>query len=179
MSGLGAMRSLDQQLLTRAAAVNTTLTAAGAGDNTEFNGLTLSLVTAAMLNARPQSVAFLIYAKAVLTAAKKLSIETTLQYSVDGGSNWLDVTVANGCAVNKANIAHATVLISAGGGTVHGCLKVGLDLTRIPSTANAIRIQILPDLDAGATDTAVVNAIAAFGGHQNPPQASADEVTSE
>lgn len=171
---MGALdRDLAAHLYVRNASAEVNATAAGAGDNTEVNGSTLSLVSTDMLNQKPASVAFLLWLRAALGAGENLAVETTLQYSVDGGSNWLDATVANGCGFNKANIAHAAVLASVGGGTVLGVLKVGMDLTRIPTSANAVRIQFTPNLSAGATDTATLTAVAAFGGLQNPPEPAA------
>lgn len=165
MTGFGASKSPAQLMYPRAAIAEINALAAGTGDATEVNGITLSLVTAAMLNVRPLAVAWLVWCRATLAAAATLALEYTLQYSIDGGSNWVDVT-------GSANIANAAILTGGGGGTTeYGVFKINQDLTKLPTTANAIRIQLKPDLSAGATDTATLTAIAAFGGLQNLPVA--------
>jgi hypothetical protein len=159
--GYGAMHDINSQLLAKYALDEANATAGGAGDNTEVNGIAISL---AALASRAHSVSFIIWLRATLAAAATLAVEYTLQYSVDSGSNWLDVT-------GKANIANAAVLTGGAGGTTEkGTLKFGMNLTQLPPSTTHIRCQVLPNLSAGATDTATIAGIAVFGGLNNYPQ---------
>lgn len=162
MNAFGSMSDAASQILAKHALDEVNALAAGAGDNTEVDGLTISLIPADMPN-RPRSVAFLIWFRATLAAAATLSLEYTLQYRT-GASTWNDIT-------GRANIANASIATGGGGGTTEkGVFKTGLDLSRIPDTANAVRIQVKPDLSAGGTDTATLTGIAVFGGLQTTPQ---------
>jgi len=146
MSSMG-MKDLKAVTLAAHALAVTAATAGGSGDATEVNGVTLDT---AALSARPNSVLFVVDAKATLAATKSLTITANLQDSADG-SNWADIT----------DPAVILTLTSAAGGTEVGVGTLGYDLSR---ARRYVRIQATPDLSATGTDTASICGVAVFGG---------------
>lgn len=163
---MGALdRSMAAQMVLKACLAETNLTAAGTGDATEVDGISLD-IRASNLGTRAECAVFTFWVRAANTATKVVAISNTLQYSVDG-STWVDITKANGCGVDAADIALGS---DAGTGTVYTVLKHNLDLTRIPTTAVYIRCQTTPDSSASGTDTATVTGTVIFMGLQQTPQ---------
>lgn len=141
-------KDLKGRTISRAAAGGR-LVAGGTGDNTEIVGATINLAT---LAARPASVVFEVFGRAVLAASATLVITAEIEQSVDG-TNWSSTDL----------VASATVLTLTGGGggsTELGVGRIGADL--IQDGVNYIRIKMTPNLSAANTDTAEVSAVAVF-----------------
>lgn len=133
-----------------AAAATATITAAGAGDNTEVTGDSIDLES---LAARPAAVVIEIPVTATLDATETCIITGKLEKSADG-STWSDL------------VASATLLTltgASGGSTEKGVARIGADL--IQSGCRYIRSKMTPDLSRAGTDTMQVGAqVAVFGG---------------
>lgn len=125
-----------------------TATAGGAGDNTEVNGTTIDMTT---FTNRPESLSFVVYARAVLAQDATLTVTANLQASSDG-STWADVAVP---------AVIGTLTGGTGGSTEVGTFKLGVDLTHNLQYA---RIQFTPDLSAGGTDTSTCAVVCVAGG---------------
>ncbi len=127
-------------------------TAAGTGDATEVDGEDIDREDAL-------SASFVISAQSVLTATKTLVLKATVQDSPDG-STWTDVAAA----LQPEGAANSTILTQtgeAGGSTERDVYKHDIDLS---SLDRYVRIQLLPELDATGTDTAIVTAVCVLGG---------------
>lgn len=144
-------RNVAAEILPKYAAASTSLTAAGGGDNTAVNGSAIDQTT---FPCKAESIAFLIAALAVLTAAKTLVVTAKIQDSADN-STWADV------------VASATILTLTATGTSSGAGRLGVDLN---TCRRYVRVVFTPDLSATGTDTAVVQCIAILGGLQEVPQ---------
>lgn len=140
-------KDLKAETLVKHALAVTAATAAGSGDNTEVNGVTLDTNA---LTSRANSVLFIVDVKAVLTDAKSITVTANLQDSADG-SSWTDIT-------DPATIFTVT---SSGGTTETGVGTLGYDLSR---ARRYVRIQATPDLSHSGTDTASICGVAVFGG---------------
>ncbi len=126
--------------------------AAGAGDNTEVDGTGIDRQGA-------MSAAICVVARSVLQATETNTIKMTIQESSDN-SNWTDIAAA----LQPEGAANSTILTQLGGSggtTEEDVYKLALDLS---SLKRYIRVQILPDLSASGTDTAVVAAAVVLGG---------------
>lgn len=147
MNSLG--RDLASEIHAAYAAASTSATAGGSGDNTEVTGVTIDLLA---LPTRYESIAFVLAATATLAATKSLTIAAKIETS--DASNMSGATDL---------VASATVLTltSADGGTERGTAKVGASLEY---ASRYLRIKFTPNLDATATDTAVIQSAALFGG---------------
>lgn len=135
-----------------AGVASASITAAGAGDNTEITGDSIDLTT---LSARPSSVSVEIPVKATLAATETCVVAGLLEKSADG-SSWSTL------------LATATLLTltgASGGSTEKGVARLGSDL--INSDCRYIRYKATPNLSASGTDTMQVGAaVALFGGLQ-------------
>lgn len=142
MSSMG--KDLKSLTVAAHALAFTSLTAAGTGDNTEVDGVSLDTTAAAYKGAN--SVLFVVNAVAALTAEKTLIVTANLQDSADN-TNWTDITTP------------AAILTLAATGSGVGTL--GYDLSR---ARRYVRIQATPDLSHSGTDTATITGVALFGG---------------
>lgn len=156
-------RSLAKLFIFKAALVETNWTAAGSGDATEVNGISIDLNA---LATRAEGCVFAFWVRTANTADKVVAVTNTIQFSAND-SDWTDVTVANGCGVDAADIALGSI---SGTGTILGVLKHELDLTRLPVSARYIRCQTTPNSSASGTDTGTMTGICMFGGLQETPQ---------
>jgi hypothetical protein len=128
------------------------ITAAGAGDNTEITGDTINIQT---LPNRPASVVFEIPVVAVLGATQTCIVTGLIEKSVDG-TTWTTML---------ASATLLTLLGGSGGTTEKGVARMGADL--IESNANYVRFKATPDLNRAGTDTMTVGAaVAIFGGFE-------------
>lgn len=126
-------------------------TAGGTGDATEANGPWID-------RRGHDSCAVFIGYRGVLAQAATLSVAANLQDADDAaGANAADFgdAIANGVRDTGGT----------GGSTETGVLKLNFDLTMARSH---IRLQMTPDLSAGATDTAVLFAFLVLGPGPNP-----------
>lgn len=147
-------KDLKGNVITRFARASTgAITAGGAGDNTQIDGVSIDIRT---LPKRPATVLFAIPVTATLAANETCIVTGLVQKSVDG-STWVTI------------VASATLLTltgPAGGGTVTGVAELGADI--IQSDANFVRFRATPDLSRANTDTMNVGAaVAVFSGLNN------------
>jgi hypothetical protein len=143
-------KDLRGSTISRAAAGGRLL-AGGTGDNTEIVGPAINL---GALAARPASVVFEVFGRAVLAATATLVITAEVEQSVDG-TTWSTTDLVPSAVV-------LTLTGGAGGSTEIGVGRMGADL--IADGANFIRIKMTPNLSAANTDTAEVTAVAVFSG---------------
>jgi hypothetical protein len=136
----------------RAMALNdTSLTAAGTGDNTLATGLAIDQMAYSM----PESIMFVVAATAVLAATKTLTVAMKIQDS-DDGSTWADLVTAN-LGQGSNNSAGSFVLTAVGSATYSGIGTVGVSMEYC---RRYVRLAVTPDLNNTATDTARLQAIA-------------------
>jgi hypothetical protein len=126
-----------------------TLTAAGAGDNTEVNGEWIDRRGFHSLTV------FLGYTTA-LTATKTLSLAANIQ----------DATDSSGTGAADFGTPYPATVQATGAGTVKGVRKLTFDLRM---AASHVRVQFTPDLSHSGTDTATVWAIYVLGGAESLP----------
>lgn len=137
----------DAALLTpRFCAVETSLTAGGAGDNTEITGGQIDLRDA-FGTKRFGSLTLVLTARATLTAAQTLALKAVRFEHSDDASAWSEM---------KAGATTLTMTGPEGGGTVTGEAVLGCNLLE---AKRFVRAKFTPDLSAGATDTAKVSAV--------------------
>lgn len=155
-------RDLASETLLVPAGPRTILTAAGAGDNTLVNGVSIDTTlltspTGIAVN-RYNSVLFALPCWATLTAAATLIVTGKIQTcAVTGfGSGVVDLTA----------LATLLTLNGGGGGVQYGIAKMGISLE---NALQFIRCVYTPDLSAGATDTGDISSLAIFGGPQELP----------
>ncbi|GLK86680.1 hypothetical protein [Ancylobacter defluvii] len=148
------LRDIASLLAVAFASDGVSATAGGAGDNTEAPGTVIDLLA---LPSRAESVMFAITARSTLAATATLSLTAKIEHSDQSGAGFTDLVPA---------ASFLTLTGGAGGSTERGVAKVGVSLEY---AKRYIRVSLKPDLSAGATDTAVIDAIAIFGGSARTP----------
>lgn len=121
------------------------VTAGGAGDNTESNGVYVD-------RSGYDSAKLVVSFEAVLGATETLSIGANIQDDADGSGTGVDY----GSAYTSAVVATG----GAGGSTERGVVELDFDLR---AAKQYIRSQITPDLSAATTDTARIHAVWVLG----------------
>lgn len=135
----------DAALLTpRFCAVETSLTAGGAGDNTEITGAQLDLRDD-FGTRRFGSLSLVLSARATVAAGQALALKAVRFEHSDDAAAWSDVEPG----------ATALTLTSEAGGTVTGAAVIGCNLLE---AKRYVRAKFTPDLSASGTDTAKVSA---------------------
>ena len=141
---------------TQAAGAPIAIIAAGAGDNVQVVGATVDrLGTSGM----PDSAVVTVAGLAALAAAATLTVAAEIQESVDGNV-WA-----------AAEVLYAATIVATGpggGGNVTFLRETDVNLR---GRLRFFRINVTPDLSAGAVDTAVVTATALLGGASVVPVA--------
>lgn len=137
------------------------LTAGGAGDNTEIDGLSIDRMVHGG-GGPTLSAKFIVAFEAVLAAAATLSLVGNMQHADDNGSG------APGSWADTGDILASAVVATGpgGGGTVRGTAELDVKLSGLKQW---IRVQFTPNLSAANTDTAEVVAVAVFGGNNENP----------
>jgi hypothetical protein len=130
------------------------VTAAGAGDATESDGIWVQ---------RPEMAAsckVIVAYEAVLADTEDIAI----------GFNVQDATSAAGAGVDDfgAAVASAVLVTSSGGTTERGVVELDLNLA---GANEFLRTQITPDMSAASTDTARIQAVFVFSGERVVPAA--------
>lgn len=132
------------------------ITAAGTGDNTKVTGRTVNRFNGtALAHSAVVATGYL----AALTDTKTISLAHEIQESADN-SSW-----------DSAEAIEAlTVKATSSGGTN----ERGVDVHDLSLTARKqyFRINVTPDLSAGATDTALFFTVVILGGWTQVPQSS-------
>lgn len=125
--------------------------AAGAGDNTEVDGVYID-------RQGFMSATLVIGAVATLAAAATLSLAHNLQHDADGTGAGTDFGVVTG----------ATVRLTGGGGGTTERIAIAVRYN-LATAMRYVRAQFTPNLSAGGTDTAIVAAILLLGGADELP----------
>ena len=147
-------RDIGEEILAKNAILQTALLAAGTGDNTEING---DGINRSGLGSMYESCKLIITGVATVASGASITIAANLQDSADG-STWADYGDA---------LATVTLLTGTSGGS-----EIQFETTLDNDLRGAkqyIRAQVLPDLSAGSTDTAIVGAALVFGGASEYP----------
>lgn len=130
------------------------LTAGGAGDNTEVTSTAVDTDNAL-------SAKLVVAGKAVLAAGKSLFV--TVKIADATKSDLSDVSA-------DTTISNAVkVVTSSGGGTVYFAAEKKIDLAATGLKNRYLRFKITPDLDAANTDTAIVVATLELAGERIKP----------
>jgi hypothetical protein len=131
---------------------NTSLTAAGGGDNTLITGAILDRLSGVDM---PLSCVIAVPYTTTLTDAKSLILKTSV---VEHGD---DSGLSDAATFATLEDSTGTKLVtSSGGGTYTGTKEYSLDLT---GAKRYIRVKTTPDLDASGTDTAAISGVVIFG----------------
>lgn len=163
--GISRERNIGAEVETEFAMPNTDVTAAGSGDNVEVDGSWVD-------RERRLSGVLSIQWKAVLAEDETLSLTANLQDAVDsagvGVADYVpnigeDDVDSNGAAgFDKVIVATG----GSGGSTEEGTTEVSVSLG---AARQFIRSQVTPDLSAGATDTAEIQAQFVLAGSDQKP----------
>lgn len=133
------------------ALANTSLTAAGTGDNTVITGAILDRQAKDF----PLSAVVAVPFTATLAASKNLFLKNVLvEHGDDSGLS----DVATFATLEDAT-GHAIATDSGSGSTLTGCKEYSIDLT---GAKRYIRIKATPDLDASGTDTAAISGVVVY-----------------
>lgn len=147
--------NIGSRIATSRASDNVSLTAGGAGDNTQVVG---QIIDRTLFN-YPLSVVVAICAKAVLGASATLTLKTVLLEHGDT-SNLAD-------AATFSAPADAVLFTDGGsGGTQRGQKEYDIDLA---GAKRYLRLKFTPDLSAANTDTAECSSALIFGGSDTLP----------
>ncbi|ODT13079.1 MAG: hypothetical protein ABS57_19755 [Mesorhizobium sp. SCN 65-12] len=152
-------RDVAHLLTARLATAFTALTAGGAGDNTNINGIAIDRFVGGSLALNAE---ILLAFTATLAATKALLLKGVKIWHGDDGVNWAVDPYAS--IVDPGQVAVG----AAGGSTEKGVFKLGVDLG---SAKRFIRVDFTPDLNAANTDTGTVVAILNLAGFDRLPAA--------
>lgn len=133
------------------AAANTSVTAAGAGDNTAVTG---TIIDRDAIYS-PQKVTLAINWTATLAASKLLTLKSVLLESSDAS----DMSGATTLVTWEDATGTAIATDSGAGSTLTGCKKYGVHLG---PAKRYVRVKFTPDLNATSTDTAALSATLIF-----------------
>lgn len=156
----GPITDIHGFTVAKPALLHTALTAGGGGDNAKITGLTIDRLQSGKLDPA-KSVKLCVNTRAVLAQAATLSLAVEVQQSADG-STWDTAVVVEAATVKSTG--------GTGGSTESVVAEYGLNLLGFK---RYLRFNVTPDLSAGATDTATVNAVAVLAGHDTIPQSAA------
>jgi hypothetical protein len=160
MSDIVQIHDIGDLLKIAGASAFTSVTAAGAGDNTAVVGSTIDRLDAAT-GSLARSAAFALAWTTTLAATKTLSFKTVKVEQSSDGTNW-DATAYFTLTVDPGVVATGP----GGGGTVAGTTQVNVDLN---SAKRYVRFDWTPDLSNTATDTATIVAAGVLAGYDRIP----------
>ena len=162
MAELPYVKSVAELVDPKALSSSLSWTAGGASDAVTWTGKSInrgSFVNGSL----PRSLDAVVYYDATLASGKTLSLTWDLQDSPDG-TNWSDY---------QTEAATVVATGVSGGGRVIGVARLARGGSDAPAgTPGAdlagarayVRLNVVPDLNATGTDTAVIAAIGEFGG---------------
>lgn len=140
----------------------TSVTAGGAGDNTEIDGEWGS-------RADNLSCSLFIPWEATLGATETLTISANIQDAADisgtGAADYSRTSTGENDAV-LASVVVADAALLGGAGTYRGVAQLDVDLS---GAREFIRSQVTPDLSAANTDTAEIGSVFVLGGSDQKP----------
>lgn len=152
---LGFQHRVDEYIRPEAAMLTQSITAGGAGDGVEVDGEEIDRKITPDI---PLSMAVVLMFDTTLAQDETLTATVQVQDAEVSGGPYADFddpidfgTMATG---------------PTGGGQVIGASKQGIDIS---GARQYLRIQVTPDLSAGATDTAAVTGLCIMGGFDKIP----------
>ena len=148
-------RDVGEEILAQNAALVTTVTAGGAGDATEIDGISIDRQS---LGSLYESCKLSIVGAGNVTSGLTLTVTANMQDS-DDGSTWADYGTAYAATV---------VLTGASGGSTQSSFQVFLDNDLRPAK-RYIRCQVTPDMSDTDDDTALIAAVLVLGGASTNP----------
>lgn len=158
MANLGFQHRVDEYLRPEMALVTTSITAGGAGDGVEVDGEEIDRKITPDI---PLSMMVVLGFDTTLAQDETLSATVQVQDAEVSGGPWADF----GDVVDFGVMATGP----SGGGQVIDAAKQGVDIS---GARQFVRLQVTPDLSAGATDTADVTGMCVMGGFDKiPPSA--------
>jgi len=150
MNSLG--RDLAQNIIALPALADANLTAGGAGDDTDANGIAIDTLS----YPKAEAVTFIVQGTASLAASQTLALPIRVQDSDNGSTGWTDVQDPR-----VGGVAAATKTSEAGAGTKTVATVVGVPLEYCK---RYVRCVAKPNLSAGGTDTARIQGVAVLSG---------------
>jgi hypothetical protein len=143
-------KNIGALITAREGSTANTLTAAGSGDNTTKTGIAVDR-EALSNGSPPESMVASVLYDAVLASGATLSVAITVSDSADNSS----------FAAYATETAVVVATGPSGGGTLHGQHNLAVNLS---SARRYVRVDHVPDLSAGGTDTAVTRAVGIYAG---------------
>lgn len=160
MTDIVVQRNVGALVTVKNGSTSTSATAAGTGDNTVKNGISIDrLAITGNAGSMPMSAVAAVLSDATLASGATLKVAITVQEGPDG-SNWSDY----------ASVATTTVLTGGSGGT-SGSAAISLNVD-LSSARRYVRLNHIPDLSAAGTDTALTRATWVFAGMDRLPAAA-------
>ncbi len=151
--GMNLQRDVGSLVSPKIASAFTSVTAAGAGDNTAVTGVTLDRFATGSM---PLDAVVVIAWQATLASAQTLTIKNVaIEHSVDG-SSWSTYKTWTDPGIVATGVATA----------VKGVVELGLDLS---SAKRFVRANHTPDMSASGTDTATTVVLLVLAGYDRLP----------
>jgi len=150
------MRNIGNYITVQPGTIQT-ITAGGTGDATEVNGVTID--RNALTQGRGQSAVLAILVKATMASAATTAIVTANFQDSANDSDWTDYGTALG----------ATTTHSAAGGALTASSAVAKLSVNLASARRYIRAQVMCDLSASGTDTALISSVIIIAGQAQLP----------
>ena len=149
------MRNIGNYITVQPGTIQT-ITAGGTGDATEVNGVTVD--RNALTQGRGQSAVLAILIKGTVASGKIATVTANFQDSAND-SDWTDYGTALG----------STVLLNAAGAALTASSAVTKLSVSLASARRYIRAQVMCDMDATGTDTALISSVIIIGGQSQLP----------
>lgn len=143
-------------------AASTAVTAGGAGDATQVNGLVIDLNDQINLDKGQRAIAAFIFGVATVANTKSLFL----------GANWQmadDAAISSNVTSVGDSLANTNLVFTASGAQTAKPWGVRITLNYELVTQRYVRVRFTPDLDASGTDTATIFGVYLIGGAQEVP----------
>lgn len=169
-------KDLASMIIPVAASAHVSVTAGGAGDNTQLTGLTIDRdaltpygAGQTVSHAMPAGAVFLVQYDAALGGGNTLTLKNALvEHSADG-TNWTTLYDQSGATAPVPPTWPAAGVVdtgATGGSDQKGCVAFG---TPLDGAQRYVRFSITPDLSAAGTDTANLAVAAVLSGYGEVP----------
>jgi hypothetical protein len=152
MTGMVLQKNVAGLVTVRNGSTSTAATAAGTGDNTTKNGISIDREALNM----PMSAVAAVLCDATLTSGANLKVTFTISHSADN-SSFTDYQTTG---------AQTTLTAPGGGTTKSGTVSLAVNLS---GAKRYVRLDHIPDLSAAGTDTSLTRAVWVFGGEDRGP----------
>jgi hypothetical protein len=160
MTDIVLQKNVGALVTVKNGSTSTSITAAGTGDATVKNGITIDRIgISGNAGSMPMSAVAAVLVDATLASGNTAKVAITVQEGPDG-SNWSDYVTT----------ASTTVLTGASGGAAQsGAISLNVDLS---SCRRYVRLNHVPDLSAAGTDTALTRGVLVLAGQDRLPAAA-------